>query len=576
MKYEIGKTVEGKSLNLDLSGLLEQRALVTANSGGGKSWLLRVILEQTHGVVPHLIIDPEGEFASLREKYDYLLAGKGGDIPADPNTAAMLARKMLETNASLIVDLYELKKADKHRFVRYFLDALINAPKELWGPRLLVIDEAHEFCPEKGSGTSEAWDSVIDCGERGRKRGLGLILATQRLAKLSKDAASECQNKLIGLANMDIDRQRASQELGLVGKEEILKLRDLEPGEFFAVGRALCKNVQRIKTLSVKTTHPKAGHRMKQKAPAPTSRVKALLEKLKDLPQQAQEEARTMDELRAKVMELEKQIRSTPKVQIAPSPIGLSQSDRKSLEAKSAELTKKIVEEVHQVKNKAIKDSIETIRKVIDHELAKVGERIIYAIPKATVVPIRVLPTLQPHQELRKVVEAKTPTQYEKDFPQNKSPKIGKPERAIVGFMLTHAGRTWSKAQVSVGSGYSLTSSSFANALGALRSAGIISGPGDSMQVNPETAREVLGTLPESPSNASNGFKKNLDRASRMIWEFLQQNEGRTVSKEEIAEGVGYSITSSSFANAIGKLHSLEIIQKVPGGERLNPEISGL
>jgi hypothetical protein len=43
-----------------------------------KSWLLRRLLEQTHGHVQHLVIDPEGEFASLRERFDYVHAAKSG------------------------------------------------------------------------------------------------------------------------------------------------------------------------------------------------------------------------------------------------------------------------------------------------------------------------------------------------------------------------------------------------------------------------------------------------------------------------------------------------------------------
>lgn len=91
---------------IDLSKLIDSRLLVQANSGGGKSWLLRRLLEQSHGKVQQIIIDLEGEFSTLREKYDYILAGKGGDVPAQPKTAGLLARKILEMNVSAIIDLY--------------------------------------------------------------------------------------------------------------------------------------------------------------------------------------------------------------------------------------------------------------------------------------------------------------------------------------------------------------------------------------------------------------------------------------------------------------------------------------
>ena len=92
MKFTIGGDME-----CDLEALIDTRLLVQANSGAGKSWCIRRILEQTHGQVQHLIIDPEGEFASLRERYDYVLAARqGGDTAADPRSAKLLAERLAQ------------------------------------------------------------------------------------------------------------------------------------------------------------------------------------------------------------------------------------------------------------------------------------------------------------------------------------------------------------------------------------------------------------------------------------------------------------------------------------------------
>src|ERR1043166_7357528 len=109
---------------------------------------------------------------------------------------------------------------------------------------LVIIDEAHVFAPEKAE--SEAMGPVIDLATRGRKRGYSVVLATQRLPKLAKDAAAECNNKLIGRASQDIDRKRAAEELGFTTREQILSLRDLEPGEFYAFGPAISRDVTKM------------------------------------------------------------------------------------------------------------------------------------------------------------------------------------------------------------------------------------------------------------------------------------------------------------------------------------------
>jgi len=72
------------------------------------------------------VIDPEGELYTLREKYDYVLAGKGGDYPATPATAELLARRLLEHGCSAVIDVSELKPRQKVRFVRLFLVALAS------------------------------------------------------------------------------------------------------------------------------------------------------------------------------------------------------------------------------------------------------------------------------------------------------------------------------------------------------------------------------------------------------------------------------------------------------------------
>lgn len=295
---------------VDLQKLIETRLLIQANSGGGKSWLIRRLLEQSHGKVQQIIIDPEGEFSTLREKYDYILAGKGGDTPAEPRSAALLAHKLLELRVSAVIDLYELPPQERKKFVRLFLDAMINAPKNLYHEVLVVIDEAHIFVPEREQ--SEAASAVIDLCTRGRKRGFCAVLATQRISKLAKDAAAECNNKLIGRTGLDIDMKRAGEELGFTSKEQIMSLRKLKPGEFYAFGPAISDEVKQVTIGPVTTSHPKIGAKALSHVAPPTSAIKKILGQLTDLPQEAQKEASTVAELKQQVKTLTQQLRTRP------------------------------------------------------------------------------------------------------------------------------------------------------------------------------------------------------------------------------------------------------------------------
>lgn len=302
-------TNEAGGIHVDLERLVASRLLLQANSGGGKSWMLRYLLEQTHGKIQQIVLDPEGEFSTLRERFDYLLAGKDGDVPAEPKTAKVLARRLLELGASAVIDLYDLNLDDRRKFVRLFLEELMHLPRALWRPLLVVVDEAHNFAPEKGQ--AESTNAVIALCTQGRKRGFSALLATQRLSKLHKDAAAELLNKLIGRTGLDIDIARAGDELGF-DKQTRLTLRDLQPGNFYAFGPAISRAVLQVRSGKVTTTHPEPG-KIAPPAPPPPAAVKKLVAQLQDLAAQAKNEALTIEEKDREIARLSRELRAATK-----------------------------------------------------------------------------------------------------------------------------------------------------------------------------------------------------------------------------------------------------------------------
>ncbi len=326
MKIELGTSAAGPA-TLDLDLLLRTRLLVQASSGGGKSWLLRRLAEQLFGKVPVWIIDPEGEFATLRERYGYVLVGKGGETPADRRSAALVAHKLLELRASAVCDLYEVKPADRHEWVKLFLEALVDAPKKLWQPLVVIVDESHQFAPEKGAGESQASDAMIGLATRGRKRGFCAVFATQRLGKLRKDAAAELLNVLIGQTFIDIDRARAADALGMPTKGAAAlaffnEMRLLKPGRFYGLGRAISTERLLMTVGPVSTSHPEAGSaRQAAESPPTPAKVKEFLPKLADLPAVAEARAQTEAELRTEIRSLKAQLAARPTVTVPETKI---------------------------------------------------------------------------------------------------------------------------------------------------------------------------------------------------------------------------------------------------------------
>lgn len=314
-----GHTFEiGGGIRCDVDRLVASRLLVQANSGGGKTRTVRRILEQSHGKVQHLIIDPEGEYATLRERFDYVIAAPaGGDTAAHPRTAALLAETLLKVGVSAILDIYELDPKDRTLFVERFVGALVNAGRALWHPVLVGIDEAHIFAPEGGEASSAG--AIAALASRGRKRGYALMAITQRLALLSKTVAAECNNVLIGRCALDVDIKRAAATLGFAKKEDQHGLRRLEPGQFWAFGQAFGVEAPTLLRVGpVVSRHQEAGEQAAP-VPPPTAAVLRLLPQLADLPAEAEAREQSIESLRRDVSRLTTELAAARRAQPAPA-----------------------------------------------------------------------------------------------------------------------------------------------------------------------------------------------------------------------------------------------------------------
>jgi hypothetical protein len=298
-------TSDAGNVTIDPAKLISTRMLIQANSGGGKSWMLRVLCERLGKTTPLIVLDWEGEFASLREKLDVLLVGRGGEVPTAVATAGPLATQILEIGVSAVIDLYDLNPAEKRAYVRRFLESLMASPKRLWRPYLVIVDEAHSLVPE--AGQAESADAVNALMSQGRKRQFCGVLATQRLSKLHKDAAAEANNVLIGRCNLDLDQKRAGDVLGM-GRSEYTALRALTEGQFYGFGPAFnFDGVKFFKSAEVETTH--GAKALKEfKPPEPSARMLGVVDQLKDLAERAKTEVLDLDTARATIKDLRRKL----------------------------------------------------------------------------------------------------------------------------------------------------------------------------------------------------------------------------------------------------------------------------
>jgi uncharacterized protein len=64
-------------------------------------------------------------------------------------------------------------------------------------PFLLIVEEAHNYCPERGFGNAVSSPILRTIASEGRKFGMGLCIVSQRPAKVDKNIISQCNTNII-------------------------------------------------------------------------------------------------------------------------------------------------------------------------------------------------------------------------------------------------------------------------------------------------------------------------------------------------------------------------------------------
>lgn len=551
----LGTIDGGGTLRIDPQRLVDTRLMVQGTSGCGKSYLIRKLCETVAADMPVVVLDCEGEFVTLREKLDVVIAGEAGDVAVDVRSAGMLARKVLELRVSAVVDLFDLTWGDRRAYVRAFLESMMAAPRELWGSRLIVLDEAHQFAPE--TAKAESLSAATDVASRGRKRGFCLAAATQRLSKLHKDVTAEARNLLVGQTTQDIDVKRSLDVLGMPADlEHKSAIRQLDH-QFYAFGPAFAHDgVELVRAGKPATTHPEGGARRDLAAPAPSRRIKSVLGELADLPEKAKAEAKTLAEAKAEITRLRRE-----NTRLAKS----GEVDQQAIENAVA---KAIAERDKFWGGEVAK--IERSRGVLAGRITKIGElAILNGEASVAVSKPPPSPRVVPAPSRAPAVSAPKPVIAEGDFRPNKA------QQRVLDALAWWEGlgvRPAATAQVGAVALIAAPSGHFQNTVGPLSRHGLIERTQGEFSLTPAGAAiaeppEQVATLAEYHDVLRRRVQssKRGSGATVRILDALLAGGGQAMSIEEIGERAGIVTPSGHFRNSIGPLSTMGFIKRNRG-----------
>lgn len=322
---------EKLKINLDYNKLITKHIAVLAKSGAGKSYAVGVLLEEiAEKNIPALIIDPHGEYSSLKYANDedkeildfYEVKPKSFqekiqeyslDVEKNPESkqlkiaiGTLSALELIHllpaklSNAQLGILYSTIKETGKTDFdgliagleaeesnLKYTIINIIEYIKQLnifskYGtslneiirpgklsilnlrgvsrevqevvvykllydlfearknsiipPFFLVVEEAHNFIPERSFGEAKTSTILRNIGSEGRKFGLGLCVVSQRPARVDKNVISQCSTQIILKLTNPNDIKAVSSSVEGITAEAEKEIKNLPIGTAMVVG----------------------------------------------------------------------------------------------------------------------------------------------------------------------------------------------------------------------------------------------------------------------------------------------------------------------------------------------------
>lgn len=217
---------------LELKKVIGKCISILGIRGSGKSNTGAVIAEELLNTnYPMTIVDIDGEYWGLKERYELLVVGKSenADIQVNVEHARQIAAISIEKSIPVILDMSDFLYEETYEFLLNYMDELWKLAGKFRRPYEIVLEEAHEWIPQ---GIKNDLKEVITrIALRGRKRGLGIIILSQRSAKVEKDVLTQAEILFLHKVVHPTDMKVYKEILPLESKEVTKTISELNVGQ---------------------------------------------------------------------------------------------------------------------------------------------------------------------------------------------------------------------------------------------------------------------------------------------------------------------------------------------------------
>lgn len=581
-----------------------------ARKGGGKSYAASKLAELLFAAgVPVIVIDPVGIWWGLRRGADGVseglripvIGGRNGDVPlgAEEGLGERLALWLIGGNGSAVIDVSELRKAERRRFVTEFAENFFHAAKGKRRPRMLVLEEAQAFAPQLAKGQERMLGAMEDIVRLGRNYGIGAMLVTQRPQSVNKEVLNQVECLFVG--QLPAKHERDAVRGWIVAKGDPEAERFVEELPSLPVGDFFCWSPQWLDCFKRLRVHPKTTYDASSTptleadggsadAPAPLAApdleaLRALLAGARPAPSRARGEPGP--EVNAGNAEQEAEIarlieqgneleRHGAELEAAHAELAGAQAE---LETRFRTLAGRL-EQTTALLGAAIGDAQSVCRELeaLSREAAAEGAAVRPPTALAPPAPPPSLPSPAPAPR----PQGRAPLGGDGAPPPraNGSGQLGRCELAIVG-ALFHRGPS-STIRAALLAGYKHSGGGFRNSLSSLRTAGMLTGSATVALTS--TGRRAGARSPVPPIGAAllERWCAELGACERVILTVMvRQVRTRAIPAANLASlsknpatGKPYEVNGGGFRNSLSTLRGLGLIEGGQSGITLGAHIA--
>lgn len=568
-------------LKLDAADFLESAIGIIGKRGRGKSGLVKVIMEELAQVgLPFVAFDPVGVMWGLRSSFDgkgpglpvLVVGGSHGDLRLERRAGAEIARAVVQANIPCIVDFSEESKGVYREFVKDFSHTLFAINDT---PRVVIIEEAPELVPQRlRPDMAEVFEAVERLVSRGRNKGLGVILVSQRAATINKDVLTQVDALfLFGLVSPQ-DRKAVAE--WVEAHDEKGKLEEFERGiaelqrqeAWFWAPEAFGGAFKKIHVRDFTTFHPDKTHLrrtgMLESKPVTTDvsgivaklgveldRLAKAKSEMAELPRARAEAAkwkRQTDDLQRAVADLKTRLASRP----ASGP-----ELRRAVDAATKDLKAELVTVRSQLKRSTaaivrIRGIAKTLTEVADG--AALGEDVLKMERSAA----RPMPSPPVPVARRRIVRVE-PMPVEEGEIRLRSGAV-----RILKEMASRHPMTLTRSQVAQLTGFTASGGTFQTYMGELRRLGYFEEDTQGgVHVTPE-GLNAAGEVPPAPSTHEEimaRWKASFRKGAGDMLQAVVDAGTDGLTEADLAEQTGFTPTGGTFQTYLSELRRNNLIE---------------